>query len=161
MRFAIVVVLAVLAGCGGNQAPDDNLAALHAPEIARIAPVSEALAGAHIPTLDPATMNDAEITKALGAGPLCEFRYTSDSRPVLAWKASPNSAAAGVVKLNGHLVILESASTRNLVLTAEPVRLTVNPDREGTGPAVEEANVLFEVGSTLNVGYRGYYKCGE
>lgn len=162
MRFAIVVALAVLAGCAGNRAPDDDLAAVHAPEIARIVPAGEALSGAHIPTLDPATLKATEITKTLGAGPRCEFRYTSAGRPVLAWKAPANGATAGVVKLNGHLVMLEPASTTgDLVLAAEQVRLTVRSDRESTGTATEEASVTFEVGSRLKVGYRGYYNCGK
>lgn len=166
-RVALVFALGVLAGCGQNQAPDDDLTAVHAPEIARVVPASEALAGAHIPTLDPASMNDAEIVKALGAGPHCEFRYTSEGRPVLAWQAPSNGAAVGVVKLNGHLVILRSASTSgDLVLAAEQVRVTIAPDREdqGNGPAnerQEEANVVFEVGSRLRAGYRGYYKCAD
>jgi hypothetical protein len=164
-RWAIVTALGVLAGCGNSQAPDDDLTAIHAPEVARIVPAGEALAGAHIPTLDPAPMNDAEIGKALGAGARCEFRYTSEGRPVLAWQIPTDGAGVGVVKLNGHLVILKSAPTSgDLVLTDDQIRLTINADREGTGRAVarqQETDVIFEVGSRLRAGYRGYYKCAE
>ena len=82
-------------------------------------------------------MNDAEIVKALGAGPHCEFRYTSAGDSVLAWQAPPNGSAIGVVKLNGHLVILRSASNRGeFALVAEQIRVTIALDKEGNVPAI-------------------------
>ena len=164
---ACLLFLGLLEGCGESSAPDDDLTAIRAPEIVQIRPASEALAGAHVPTLDPATMNDAEIEKALGAGPHCEFRYTSEGNPVLAWEASRNSAGKGVVKLNGHLVMLRSAAASGeVVLAADQVRLSVSPDREDRDEALanehqREATAVLEVGDKLKVGYRGYYGCTE
>lgn len=153
--------LGLLAGCSESDAPDDDLTAIRAPGIARIVPASEAISGAHIPTLDPAPMNDAEILKALGEGPHCEFRYTSTGKPVLAVKARPNGAAQGVVKLNGHLVVLQSAPAENAtVLEADRVRMTLTPDpgEKADGSQVE-ATSIFEIGNDLRAGYRGYYDC--
>jgi hypothetical protein len=163
---ALLVALVALAGCGERAAPDDETNPVRAAEIARITPASEAIAGAHIPTLDPATLLDAEIEKVLGPGPRCEFRYTSEGRPVLAARGSAGNAAPdAVVKLNGHLVPLSRAraETGSLVLSADSVRLTVPPDGgEPTGSRRQrEANAIFEVGESLRVGYRGYYRCAD
>lgn len=168
-RLALAVVLGGLAGCDDSGLPDDELQPARAPEIARIVPAGEALAGAHIPTLDPARMNDAEIQKALAGEVRCEFRYTSGGRPVLAVEALPNGAVAeGVVKLNGSLVMLQPAAAEagrdvpegGFRLVAGDIRATIMP---GIGPAPDgearEADMVFEVGESLRAGYRGYYSC--
>jgi hypothetical protein len=169
---AVILALALLAGCNANEAPDDALKAIKAPEVARIVPASEALAGAHIPTVDPATMHEAEIRKALEPGPRCDFRYTSSGKPVLAFNVqSGGEASSGVVKLNGHLVVLKPASSAGAAegngefqLAADPVRMAVIPDArnqsiEGSNARRKEANAIFEVGESLKVGYRGYLDC--
>ena len=160
----LLAALGALAACGEGAAPDDVMDPVHAPEVARVAPAAEAIGGVHIPSLDPATMVDAEIGKVLGPGPRCEFRYTSEGHPVLAASAAADGEApAGVVKLNGHLVPLQrgAADAQSIVLQSGEVRLTVTPD--GGAPVDDarrrEANTIFEVGSELRVGYRGYYRC--
>jgi hypothetical protein len=160
------VALVAVTGCGERAAPDDETNPVQAAEIARITPANEAIAGAHIPTLDPATLVDAEIEKVLGPGPRCEFRYTSEGRPVLAATARANGEARdGVVKLNGHLVVLGRATpgAGELALAADRVRLTVTPEgaAKAAGARQREADVIFEVGDSLRVGYRGYYRCAE
>ena len=166
----VLLVLGVLTGCAENDAPDDIPDPMRAPEIARIAIAEEALAGAHIPTLHPATMNDAEIRKALGAGPLCEFRYSRGSRPVLAVSAhSGGVLAGGIVKVSGSLVPLTpapvdpAAKPRTFLLVAGPIRLALSPDPGGPtgdpGAPFRDANMVFEVGQSLRTGYRGYFGC--
>ena len=161
---AVLAALGVLAACGDDPAPDDVTAPVHAPDIARVLPAREALSGAHIPTLDPAEMVAAEIEKVLGPGPRCEFRYTSEGRPVLAASTAAGAETPpGVVKLNGQLVPLqrEPADAQSIVLGSGRVRLSVTPD--GGAPAGDarqrEANAMFQVGNSLRVGYRGYYHC--
>jgi hypothetical protein len=161
---ALLIALGVLAGCGEDAGPDDVTNPVHSPEIARVLPAGKAIAGAHVAMLDPATMVDAEIDNVLGPDSRCEFRYTSEGRPVLAAKAAAGGEApAGVVKLNGHLVPLqrEAADAQLIALRSGEVRLTVTPD--GGAPVDDarqrEANATFEVGSKLRVGYRGYYRC--
>lgn len=165
-HFTLVFMLGIFAGCSESDAPDDELNPVSVPEVARIVPASEALAGAQVPSLDPATMNAAEIEKALGTGPHCEFRYTNEGKPVLAVKAlSDGNAAVGVVKLSGSLVILRAASASgDLVLQAGEVHVALAPDleeqvEEPDDAQAREATVVFEVGNSLRVGYRGYYKC--
>jgi hypothetical protein len=170
--FALILALAALSACSETDAPDDELHPVKGSEVARILPAKEALDGAHVPTLDPATLHEAEIRKALDPGPRCDFRYTTRGNPVLAFALQPGGeASAGVVKLNGHLVVLGSASgagttdgNGEFLLAADPVRMTVIPD--GKVRVIErrnvrrtEANAFFEVGQSLRVGYRGYLDC--
>ena len=164
-RVALMAFFGALAGCSDSDAPDDAVNAARPPEIVRIMPAAEALAGAEIPKLDPATMNGAEIEKALGSGARCEFQYTQAGKPVLAMKAA-SGADAAVVKLNGSLVVASATTQdRNIVLLADPVRLTLAPDGDavvtGSEDARQDANLVFEVGDRLKVGYRGYYRCHE
>ncbi|MDO9501411.1 DUF6692 family protein [Falsiroseomonas sp.] len=164
-----VVVLALLAGCDGSDAPDDLVRHARAEEITRITPAAEALANAVVATLDPSTLNDAEIRAVIGTGPRCEFRYTSAGRPVLAVAAQPEGQPlGGVVKLNGHLVRLEAepasgatATPERLLLTASPVRMSIMPfvAAEGSTAGRREADLVFEVGEALRIGYGGYLSC--
>lgn len=172
MSWRLVLVFGLLAGCAENDAPDDDLKAIRPPEIARIVPAGEALVGAHVPTLDPSTMNDAEIAKSLAKGPRCDFRYTTAGAPVLAVRTEPTGAAlSAIVKLNGQLVPLEPAHEESakapadqLLMASEPVRIMIQPDaarmRMGrNGAERREANMIFEVGERLRAEYRGYLDC--
>lgn len=168
----LLAALGVLAACSESQRPDDEVHPVKGTEIARITPAKEALAGAHVPTLDPATMHEAEIRKVLESGPRCDFRYTSTGKPVLAISTPPEGPALrAVVKLNGHLIALEPTATaaagegiKAISLAADPIRMTLTPDqRERTGERNNvrrrEVTAIFEVGQTLRVGYRGYLDC--
>ena len=172
VQLPLCLAAALLAACSGNEAPDDELRHIKPPEAARIMPAGEALAGAHVPTLDPATLHEAEIRKALASGPRCDFRYTSTGKPVLAIRLTAGeSVSEGVVKLNGHLIVLRPSSelrageaTEGFLLLADPVRIRVSPDQKKqgvtqTGVERREANVTFELGEDLWAGYRGYLDC--
>ena len=165
-RLALALALGGLAGCGQDGAPDDDLAAVGAPEVARVVPAEEALAGVHVPTLDPAVMNEAEIRAALGTDMACRFRYTAEGGPVLAVGLGPDGApAAGVVKLGGALVVLSPVAGADapegaVVLAAGEARATLAPEG-GLGPDAPdgEAEMVFEVSDELRAGYRGYLDC--
>ena len=173
VRLGLVVALGLLvAGCGDSDAPDDDLTAIHPPEIVRIVPAQDALAGADIPKLDPAPMNDAQVRKALGGGPLCEFRYTMAGRPVLAVSMQPDGTPrGGILKVNGSMVSLTPApaggaseQAGSVLLIADPIRMTVAPEGAeqadvDNGARRREANAVFEVGQSRKVGYRGYLDC--
>ncbi|MBL0419977.1 hypothetical protein JI739_06420 [Ramlibacter sp. AW1] len=165
------LVLGLVAGCGRSDAPDDAQAP--APPVARVLSASQALAGAEIRKLDPATLVRAEIVAALGNRPLCIFRYTSSGKPVLAAGMGAGSGPeAGVVKLNGHLVPLQPdpdarAAGGGWALVADSVRIQVRRGNAnaaslppgGGGPV--EADLVFQVGDVLTVGYAGYLECGR
>lgn len=158
-----------LAACSENQPPDD--APSHEPEIVRVKTAAQALEGAHVTTLDPSTMNGAEIRKVTETGRHCIFRYTSTGKPVaVVGLDQSDSPSTGVVKLNGSLVPLEpdAAATRDrahgFVLVADPVRLNVQPSHQATASEKPdegrvEAEMVFEVGQELKVGYGGYLEC--
>lgn len=153
-------VAATAAACSDSERPDD--AAPHPKPVASIRPADEALSGADIPTVDPHTMADAEIEKVVDGDRLCLFRYTSSSKPILAFAA--DGEGAGVVKLNGHLVRLTAASADDrIVLAADPVRLTLSPDPGSDPPFtdLQTATLVFEIGDMLKVGYDGYYGCEQ
>lgn len=165
--LAFLAAIGLLAGCENKDAPDDKTNPVRAPEIARVVPANEAIAGAHVPALDPMPMVGAEIRKVLGPVPYCEFRYTSEGRPVLAVSAaSSGDLPDGAVKVNGELVALKrisAAAGAPLVLAAGTIRVSVTP--EGGQLAGDsrrrEADVVFAIGDSLRAGYRGYYRCAE
>ncbi|MGE0372939.1 MAG: DUF6692 family protein [Gammaproteobacteria bacterium] len=172
--LVLAVVLGGLVACDQDDAPDDVVQHPRASEIARIGSADEALANAAIARLDPATMNDAEIRKAVGTGPRCVFRYTSAGKPVLAVSSQPDgSPRVGVAKLNGYLVRLDAAADKEparagdtLRVSAGPIRMTINPDpREAAadrnGVQRRETDMVFEIGEDLRVGYRGYLGCAS
>jgi hypothetical protein len=171
-RLPVIVAVGLLAACEESGRPDDKSRPIQSHEIARVVSAQEALSGAHIPTLDPATMREAEISKLIGDGPRCEFRYTTAGRAVLAMSTEAGGAAGqAVAKVNGKLVALAPAqageggvNAGRINLTADPIRLTVMPDQERQSEPLEgvlrrEAAMIFQIGDSLKVGYRGYVDC--
>lgn len=166
MRTSMVLSVAlILSGCGSD-APDDELKPVRAQDIPRVVSGQEALDTSAISTLDPHTMNDAEINKVLGQGPFCAFRYVSDGKPVLAWKPQPEeSSSAAVVKLNGVLVGLHNTvidGSNHFV--ADSIRLTLmaadaNQTEAWRAEHPRESKLLFEIEQQLRVGYGGYSVC--
>lgn len=168
-RIVATFVLVLSGACSQNEAPDDGTSA--APAVVRLKTAPQALEGAHVPTLDPHTLNDAEIRKLIGNRPHCSFRYTSTGKPVAVVGLDPDGKpAVGAVKFNGSLVALSPDpgpvpdSAAGFVLVADPVRLHIRPDTKAVVPAAPgerlvEAEMAFEVGQQLKVGYAGYLEC--
>jgi hypothetical protein len=160
----LALAAALLASCGESAAPDDAVEAIRPPEIARIKAAKEVLDGAHIRTLDPGTMNDAQIAQAIGIGPRCEFRYTSAGGPVLAITMQPGGTPGrAVLKLNGDLVLLSPVSSggpsEDVELAADPIRTRLAPASGGFVAGRQEAKMIFEIGDELRVGYGGFLGC--
>jgi hypothetical protein len=167
-RWPMIAALALLpAACDQGAAPDDVVGHPRAEEIANLTPASEALANASVAKLDPAPLNGAEIRRALGDGPLCLFHYARSGPPVL---AASGDGRRGVVKLNGHLVMLEAGggaedgAARSLRLAGGPVRVQVMPppSADVVGAGSQEfgpADMVLEVGEELRVGYGGHAAC--
>jgi hypothetical protein len=163
--LAALTVAVALAGCS-NDAVDDELTPMRSADIPHVVSAQKAVSTAHVSTLDPETMNDAEVTKALGEGAFCAFRYASDGKPVLAWK-QPTQGAAGtaVVKLNGLLVPLERQEKQGAAqFTADDIVMSLGSPQ---APAVKspnlarptQATLTFEIRQKLRVGYGGYTVC--
>ena len=155
--------------CGESEMPDDAIDPPLGIEVGRVTSAPDALVGLHLPTLDPSTMERAEIRLVLDGSSICEFRYVSDGKPVLAFHAAQapeggDPALRGVLNLSGALVPLSGKrSNGSVVLTAGEIRATVTAvgpeDDLRQGASKREANLLFEVGKRLKVGYQGYYSC--
>ncbi|WP_335649101.1 DUF6692 family protein [Phenylobacterium sp.] len=155
--FAVISCLA-LAGCGDAR-PDDKVVGNPPPPVAELAPAGTALQGANVPTLDPVTVDEAEIAKVIGPGPWCAFHYTRSGKPVLAFQAE---RGAGVVKLNGKLIRLASAPAAGGVqLSAETLSLQISSGETAPDADLAEAEMVFNLrqGEGLTVGYGGYYGC--
>jgi hypothetical protein len=122
------------------------------------------LSGADIPTLDPATMTRAEVERVLGNGPTCEMRYVSTGKPILAVTPAGAPRPAGVVKLNGGLIVLQRAATSTgSGYVAGPMSLMFRQlDSREMGAADRgpvEAELVLRIGQDLEVGYKGYFAC--
>jgi hypothetical protein len=164
-RIVLFIALAAAAACS-SEAPDDKINPVRADAVPYLVSAQEALDTSEIATIDPHTMNDAEVSKILGSGPFCAFRYVSDGKPVLAWKRQSNgSKEVAVVKLNGVLVGLQNeADAGSNVFTADTIRLTVSGSetRQSDSDSIAhpgEAKLLFEISDQLRVGYSGYSVC--
>jgi hypothetical protein len=124
----------------------------------------EAVNSPDIPTIDPQTLDAAEIEKVLGAGPRCIFAYTAESPPVVALEVAGDNAGQGVVKVHGRLVKLaaQRAKAGGFALSADGMSVSIEP-AAAAGDAMptelREADMLFELEQGLRVGYRGWYRC--
>ncbi|MCF6369958.1 DUF6692 family protein [Rhizobium halophilum] len=154
---ALVAAATLLSACGDDVA-DDVLDPRSGHQVATVVPASAAIANAVIGALDPATMVDAEMQKVLGGPATCSFHYTSFGQPVAALRADSNDEpASGVVKLNGHLIEMQTTRAEDSInMTAGDIRLAIAPQGDG-----EEAKMVFEIGQDMKVGYRGYYRCAR
>lgn len=165
----LVFSFGLLTACSQSPQPDD--APSQPPEIARVTTAAQALEGAHIPTLDPSTMNGAEIRKVVESSQHCTFRYTSTGKPVVIAGVDQNgSTVNGVVKLNGSIIALQPDSgapgsgSGGFALAADPVHLRVQSDPQAaasakSGQGQVAAEMVFEIGQQLKVGYSGYLDC--
>lgn len=167
-RVSAVAFTLMIGACSHDLQSTDELTVGSPLEVSRVVSAREALNGAHIPEVDPATMNYAEIARAIDSPAFCSFRYSSVGRPVLAVTADPTeSPVDGVIKLNGSLVLLDrEASKESLVLRADEIRLSViftnaraRVYRVADRP--REAQLVFEIGQRLRTGYLGYYACRD
>jgi len=130
----------------------------------KVVSASEAVSTPDIPTIDPQTLDDAEIEKVLGAGPRCIFAYTAESPPVVALEVAGQDAGQGVVKIHGRLVKLaaQRVEAGGFALSGDSMSIRIEP-AAGKGDAMPndltEADTLFELEQGLRVGYRGWYRC--
>lgn len=171
LRAAFASMAIVLAACAPDKRADDETTAVHARAVPRLVSAAEAIACAEIAKLDPEKLSDAEIEKVVGSGPICVFRYTSTSRPVLALASGRSGEAAGsaAVKLNGNLIRLQRASAaapaaeQAVSLAARPVVATLGPlaveALDGRARDTRDMTLILEIDQELKVGYGGYFNC--
>ena len=150
-----------LAACGEGQFIPDGPLAERPIAAAEIVPATAIVARADVPTVDPSRLEDVDIAKAFGGPATCEFRYTPDGAPVVAFGGSAGGTA--LIKVNGDLVLLDPETAPNSVTAASgPVRLAMTPgatDGWGVPNDLRNATVRFAIGDELDVGYSGYTDC--
>ena len=134
-------------------------------EPAEIVALDRALSTAEITTLDPQFLGDEQIGQLFPNGPTCVFRYTADSRPVLAI-GNVDGATAGLIKISGDLVQLPASETSGvasafasagLMIRLQAVDETALPN-DGRARQVD-ADMLLKLDDDLSAGYRGYFDC--
>lgn len=119
-----------------------------------------------IPTIDPQTLDAAEVDKVLGEGPRCIFAYTAESPPVVALQVTGDNAGQGVVKIHGRLVKLaaQRAEAGGFALSGDGMSVAIEPAAaadDARPTELREADMLFELEQGLRVGYRGWYRCAD
>lgn len=122
--------------------------------------VEDALANTLISQLDLAPLSAAEAGEILGALSDCTFNRSPESDPIL-WIALDESRAA--VKLNGVLITLHlvrSASADTLEFSTAGTAIAVRPLGDDADWR-SDAALVFRLDQGLNVGYRGFYGCGQ
>lgn len=122
---------------------------------AQVTSLTDALSSAVMASVDLAPLSDEEITRALPAGAVCDFRRGIDADPVFAVAAD----GASVTKVSGQLVMLtagEALGDAGVAAQTEGLRVTVTPNA-----AQDEATLLFDLTAEqpLTVGYDGYWTC--
>jgi len=126
---------------------------------AKAGTVADALSNTLVSQLDPAYISLAEAEEILGSEPVCAFRRTAASEPIL-W--SPQDADRAAMKLNGVLLSLDSTDASESVMTfaSQGVRVDIRP----LGPKADwraGSELVFQLEEGLTVGYQGFYDCGQ
>lgn len=139
-----------------------------------VVPAAEAIRQAELARVDLAELDQAELDKVLGTGARCGFAYSRHAGPVAALQRPVGGAAIpGVVKVHGRLVELQATIERadadageRLVLRGDGIEVAIAAiDDAATSGLVEvdaaEAEALLRIGSELEVGYAGFYRCDD
>lgn len=149
-----------------NIAGSGDAAARAGGKQARIVSLEEALSTAEVAILDPEFMREDDIARLFPNGARCTFHYTEDSPPVLAI-AAQDDGAAGLLKISGDLVRLDTeatAQTRGTTLRAQGIAVQVTApggaaDPEAQIGELQPADLLLELDAGLRAGFRGFYTC--
>lgn len=169
-----IMTFALLLTACGDPAPGEGLdkPTMRAP-LPEVVSARDAIRRPDIPSIDPQSLDQAEVEKVLGSGPYCTFVYTAESPPVVAIKHDGESGGAkGVIKIHGKLVQLSSdpipgysALRKGPSLAADSIKVNVALGEDGAvqGPSGEKstANLEFSLDQGLKVGYRGWYTCEQ
>ena len=126
---------------------------------------ADVLQGPGVAKTDLEPITDAELARMLGSGSACRFRYGVGDAPVAAAMAPGRGSSRGVVKLNGGLIAMTarypSGPAEGFELVSGDITVTASPmESDGTAePSDGEAKL--HIGRWLEVGYAGFYRCGE
>ena len=122
--------------------------------------IADALANTLISQLDLSPVPREEVDQILQADARCTFNRSPESEPIL-WVARGGGGAA--VKLNGVLIALKESHESDKdtqEFTASGTSVTVRTLGEAASWR-SEAELVFRLEQGLNVGYRGFFNCGN
>ena len=169
LLLVAMLIAAVLTGCA-DPAPGEGMEnPMMQKPLPELASAQDAVSSPDIPTIDPQTLQTAEIVKVLGNVPQCAFRYTAESPPILAIGDSDQGVGSqAVTKIHGRLVQLSSdrkpsyeSLQEGLSFTADGMTMRMvsdEPEKVKSGKQVT-AELHFSLQQGLNVGYLGWYEC--
>ena len=126
-------------------------------------PPGEAARRADIAKTDLEPLRDDEVRSVLGDGPVCRFSFARDGTAVAAATATGASVERGVIKLHGHVARMGArygtADQEGFALAGDDVRVVISL-REPRGAAARvRAAARLTIGSELEAGYAGFYRC--
>ena len=131
--------------------------------------LDQALSTDDVATIDPEFLTDEDIALLDADNGRCGFTYTKDSPPALAIGSGANGAAAALVKLSGDLVRLDAPGRQSgdttLTFAADGISVWIaapdGGDLQDKGPGTrQQADLVLQLDSGLQAGFRGYYGCG-
>ncbi|QJR79362.1 hypothetical protein CA267_000395 [Alteromonas pelagimontana] len=170
IRLMVIIMTGTGIAACRNPPPDAALGAKQAPKPSpEIVSAQAAVESPDIPTIDPMTLDSAEVDKVLSKTPRCAFSYTAGSSPVLVVGANAGKVA-GVIKVHGKLVKLTGMNKNSRALpeggqfAAQPITVTIQPQEEVRKDRLQKqthvsAIMHFELDQGLTVGYEGWWRC--
>lgn len=164
--LAIAAVLTAITACG-DPAPGEGVKGPVGEEpLPKVVSASEAIHTPNYASLDPATLQDSEISKVVPEGARCSFAYTKESGPIFSAGKTDKGSFVGVIKIHGRLVELSapqlnsfSALTEGAEFRADDMSFEVAPKQQQGKQ--REANAHFTVRDKITVGYGGWYSCSK
>lgn len=165
LRMAMAMAALCLAVSCGDETARTITPALPKPptHAGELMSADEAIHSAEIARIDPVTLTEAELRSFLGAGPLCRFRYTRASPPVLGFQApiEATSEPVGLVKLNGRLVLVQVARIDSgaVRLAADGLTLAITTGDAAVPGQMQTSDLVLTLEAGFRAGYRGAYAC--
>lgn len=136
-------------------------------DLAKIVSAEQAIGTPEVNLLDAEFLNDEDISQLLSSGAVCQFRYTSESMPVLA-VGQKDGETSGLIKISGDLVRLESnggaGDLSNVSLSDSGLSVTLqtvdkSDDFDDKNAALILTDMVLNLPDGQSIGYRGYYGC--
>lgn len=132
------------------------------PAIPEELSAGEAARRAELATTDLEVLSEAELQGTLGPGPVCWFGYAAQDAPVAAVSAAASGVTRGVIKLHGRVAPMDvqgASLGEGFVMSSGDVRIEARAIEGGARTEVRRGEARLQIGTSLDVGYSGFYRC--